>query len=406
MPSDIDVQDRLRLPHRAPRASRAAPERLPLPSIQVSPQTSQSNQRRRFEHVPALDGIRGIAILLVLAIHSAQIANRGGVESSWAHAVVRAAEFGWMGVDLFFVLSGFLITGILLDSQGHQHYFRNFYARRTLRIFPLYFAVILLRFVLPWPMLPTIDPAGRWSAALYLSNVWQVFAPIAQRRDPVLGVTWSLAVEEQFYLLWPLVVWMMPRRFVVPTCAAMAALAWGCRWACYHVGVDPWAAYVLTPCRLDALAAGAVVAALVRSHGAKRLLPTARTAAIATGLGFAALLWCQDGESSRPMALVGHPLLAVLFGALIVFALAGRKVPRLAAAGWLRSMGKYSYGIYLFHSPIIRLGIGPLIPAGWSRLTSAIVILSLGLLATYGLAWLSWRLFEEPILRLKRFFPR
>jgi peptidoglycan/LPS O-acetylase OafA/YrhL len=407
MPSDVEVRAKLsRYPILAPFANHAELVKPPLPPTRSIPQDGYTTKRRRLEHIPALDGIRGVAILLVVAIHSAQAANRPSIEPAWADAVVGAAKYGWIGVDLFFVLSGFLITRILLDSNGHPHHFRNFYARRTLRIFPLYFVVILLRFLLPWPTLPAINPSGHWCAALYLSNVWQVFAPIVQRRDAFLGVTWSLAVEEQFYLFWPLVVWIIPRRFVVPTCMVIVAIAVGCRWGCYCVGVDPWAAYVLTPCRLDAFAAGAAVAAMVRLYGAPRLLPIARAAGIVSVLALAALLWCQDDDSAKPMALWGHLLLAILFAALIVWALAGRYVPQLAAAGWLRSAGKYSYGIYLFHNPVLRLGVTPLIPAGWSNLTSAAMILAVGLPVTFGLAWLSSHLFEQPILRLKQFFPR
>ncbi|HLL88149.1 MAG TPA: acyltransferase, partial [Tepidisphaeraceae bacterium] len=178
-------------------------------------------------HYPALDGLRGLAILLVMVSHYVAPPAGGG---RWGLVFRRAADAGWVGVDLFFALSGFLITGILLDAKGKPGFFRNFFARRTLRVFPLYYGVLfvvcvllpalgLLKLGVPlsqrwlwlyatnlFPLLRSADGAG-----FFFPNSW----------DLQFGHFWSLAVEEHFYLAWPLVVYALGRRPLMVTCAAL-----------------------------------------------------------------------------------------------------------------------------------------------------------------------------------------
>ena len=163
--------------------------------------------RAHFAGLQRIDGLRGIAIIGVLLFHL-------GSKLPALHLEF-ASRYGWAGVDLFFVISGFLITGILLDSIGSEHYFRNFYVRRVLRIWPLYFALLAFVFVL----LPWIMPALR-ERIFSQCHPWQSYLVFAQNffvRDfgigPV-GVTWSLAIEEQFYLMWPLIILLFPRRLL------------------------------------------------------------------------------------------------------------------------------------------------------------------------------------------------
>ena len=228
-------------------------------------------------HLPALDGIRGLAILMVMVYHLTLLPGDAGVDRIWA----AVAAFGWAGVDLFFVLSGFLITGILWEARGGPPgaYFRNFYARRTLRIFPLYYAVMVLLLVV-LPRLPH-PQAARYGAVggeqvwywTYLSN----FA-IGLRHEWNLGsldVSWSLAIEEQFYLVWPAVVLLLGRRALMGFCAAVVAAAVLCRTALTLSGGHPIAISVLTPCRMDALAVGAFLALAVRGPGGVAALVSA-----------------------------------------------------------------------------------------------------------------------------------
>ena len=171
--------------------------------------------------IPALDGLRGIAIILVMLHHFTNYRPTSGIDGLIGSVVF----FLWTGVDLFFVLSGFLITGILLDSRGSERYFTTFYARRTLRIFPLYYLVLFVAFVV-LPQFPAVnavltgqvDLPPQWPYWLYLENF-----SIAARGwvHGWVDVGWSLAIEEQFYLVWPLVIWLCPPRLLALLCAAI-----------------------------------------------------------------------------------------------------------------------------------------------------------------------------------------
>jgi peptidoglycan/LPS O-acetylase OafA/YrhL len=210
------------------------------------------------QKIPQLDAVRGIAILIVL-VH-----NLHGFSSPPFSLV---SNYGWMGVDLFFVLSGFLITGILLDSKSSENYFRNFYARRSLRIWPLYYSVLLLMFVI----LPLVRPQDApelfqrsspwWSYPFFLQN-FLVAAP-ALAVGP-LGVSWSLAVEELFYLVWPFVV-----RFA--STERLQWIAWvvllASPWLRLQFIAQHWIIYSNPFCRLDGMMAGALLAILVRKSG-------------------------------------------------------------------------------------------------------------------------------------------
>jgi peptidoglycan/LPS O-acetylase OafA/YrhL len=222
-------------------------------------------------HVPALDGLRGLAILLVLMNNLYP-----GYPDRYADRIVYLfSNTGWSGVDLFFVLSGFLITGILYDSRGTRHYFKTFYARRFLRIFPLAYLYLALIFLVVARVAPLTPHEARdlasseWWYWAYLAN-WKIaFHGIGSQLEPTMF--WSLAVEEQFYLLWPLVVALLDRRRLVALCIGMivAALALRIGW---HI-IDPGkqareALYVLTPARMDGLAMGALLAIGLRNESA------------------------------------------------------------------------------------------------------------------------------------------
>jgi peptidoglycan/LPS O-acetylase OafA/YrhL len=220
-------------------------------------------------HLPGLDGMRGLAILLVLLFHF--VGNT--VATNWIErAIVGVSNYGSYGVELFFVLSGFLITGILYDARNKPHYFRNFYMRRLLRIFPLYYGVLALVFfiaplipLLRGPMLNYLVDRQSW-AWLYAVNIY-----IAKQGDwsfSYLEHFWSLAIEEHFYLFWPLVVFLLatrPRTLIAVSlgtalCAMLARLTGSL------MGLSWWTTYVLTPFRLDGLALGAFLAVTARAR--------------------------------------------------------------------------------------------------------------------------------------------
>lgn len=356
------------------------------------------------KHIPALDGVRGLAIALVLMVHAGHLS---GWATSYHQGLVKIpawfVEAGWCGVDLFFVLSGFLITSILLESKGKPHYFRNFYIRRSLRIFPLYFAVVGFRLIVA-PMIGwwANNPVDFWQAAsywTYTSNVWQsFFASEANRFDPVLGVSWSLAVEEQFYMLWPLVVYMLNRRQLTWLCAAAIPAAVASRIALYCCGAQVWAAYTLTPCRLDGFAVGAIVSILQAGkllNAAKILLPLSAACV-------ASLVIIQRSASDQrwPMALIGFTCFDLLFGSLLVFVLNGwfRSVFESSP---LRTFGKYSYGMYLAHVPVFAFLNDQLVASDYARF---MFLATAGTVVVVCMAMLSWSVYESPILSLKSRF--
>jgi peptidoglycan/LPS O-acetylase OafA/YrhL len=368
--------------------------------------------------VPALDGIRGVAILLVLLLHSMEFGGfttRSAVDGAF-NAV---AKTGWVGVDLFFVLSGFLITGILYDTRQDRHYFRTFYVRRALRIVPVYYGFLALYMLLgpsllPASQVPRLSWGGLAWAASYLSNYPTGITGWGLLPHPVRHV-WSLAVEEQFYLLWPLLIYKLPRRRLMGLCVAGVALAWGVR-AVLVAAALPIAAYVWTPARLGPLAMGGFAALAARDPGDLRTLTRwARRAApalLVLGAGF--VLWRRSLSYTDPLVqLVGFDALGVLFACVIVASVTaapGGLLERAVSHSLLRFFGRYSYATYLFHQPLI-LALGgaglsaALVPAIWgSHWPGGVVFFALATLLSLGVSLVSWHVWEKHFLRLKQRF--
>src|SRR5262249_55951728 len=239
---------------------------------------------RRGAYLRELDGVRGVAILLVMLFHFGAVVSEGGAPTGAASKLVqRAVGAGWCGVDLFFVLSGFLITGILYDTKGQPGYYRTFYARRTVRIFPLYYGLLVASFLVrPWAGLGPPAPEGYqgwfW---LYLANVLRVVH--GGEACGRLEHFWSLAVEEHFYLIWPFVVRTLGRAALLRACVGVGVAALAFRAFAVAKGW-PFAAYMLTPARVDTMAVGAWLALAARGPGgAAAVLPRVRAAAAASG---------------------------------------------------------------------------------------------------------------------------
>ncbi len=370
-------------------------------------------------HIPSLDGLRGVAVLLVMVSHFAILAPGSPLQE----VLIGAARIGWIGVDLFFVLSGFLITGILVDSRGSQGYFRRFYARRTLRIFPLYYAFVLLVLV-AWPRLSG-SALTSWRDELtffaYGSNI--LFAFVGWEGMP--GHTthlWSLAVEEQFYLLWPLVVFGVAPQRLWRICVGLIAAAWASRAALAYVFPDGIAGYALLPARMDALAMGSLLAVAVREPGwqdrlRRWALPATAIAVslLAVTAALSPLLRPNEGPFP-PLALhvqlLAYPAfdllsLALVGGCVIAFA-EGRR--SFLDAGWLRAFGRYSYALYLLHIPLRNVLVNSVFPGGrlppllGSVLLTQVLVIICGIAVTYVFALVSWYAFERHFLRLKSRF--
>ncbi len=325
----------------------------------------------------------------------------------------QAGSFGWSGVDLFFVLSGFLITGILADTKGAPNRFRTFYARRALRILPLYYGFLLLLFAVPVLLgarayvTPLDQQLPYW---LYLQNIWWLETGALDFSAHL----WTLAIEEQFYLVWPLVIFTLSRRNALRVCIACIVGALAFRLACIFVMDDLRVLYFLTPARVDTLAVGGAIALIARGPGGwtalRRMAPAVMAGAFAV-LAIAPLHPAGTNPGGVYMGSVGYTALALFFGALLVLALdEGRSpLPRLLSAPVLRFFGRYSYGLYVIHVPLIALarlaGITPNRVAGtrW-EFAGLLVYVALMLAASILLALASWHLYEKPFLKLKSRF--
>ena len=366
--------------------------------------------------IPALDGLRGIAIILVMLHHFTYYRPTSGIDGLIGNVLF----FGWTGVDLFFVLSGFLISGILLDARDSKRYFTTFYARRILRIFPLYYLVLFIAFVV-LPRFPAVHSVlvgqhaspPQWPYWSYLTNF------LIADRGWVHGwvdISWSLAIEEHFYLVWPLVIWLCPPRLVAALCVVILVAEPIARIAARAAEMPYLPLYVMTWYRLDGFAVGALLA-LAQRRGLfpalDRWVPVVVIAAVA-GIIACAILGGHAWWWNRRMQQYGYSLIAITAGAMLVSAIsrpADSLWPRMLSAGWLRAFGKYSYGLYLIHAPVMRavreyifnpeasetLSIAPWI--------GQFLFYGAATAPAFALAWLSWRLFEAPILRLKVRFP-
>lgn len=337
--------------------------------------------------IPQLDAVRGIAVLLVL-LHNT---NRYPA----LHLNFISAN-GWMGVDLFFVLSGLLITGILLDTKQSDRYFRNFYARRCLRIWPLYYSALLFMFVI----VPLLRPSEAhtvfearsspwWAYPIFLQNF---LVPVPTGATGLLGVTWSLAVEEQFYLVWPLVVRFCTTRQLRTIAIAVICISPALR---YYLSLHQVNIYSNTFCRLDGLMAGALLAIVLRWEG---FVPGK----------FVTRAWIAF-LAAAPLALlietfharwIGFSFVALASVSFVYLALFSRQkwLQAILTNRFMVYTGTISYGMYLLQKI-------PLDAAKTFHLDQhPFLALPITTVATYALATLSWNLLEKPFLKLKRFF--
>ena len=333
------------------------------------------------QKIPQLDGIRGGAILVVI-LH-----NSGRFPRLFAN--------GWMGVDLFFVLSGFLITGILLDTKESESYFKNFYARRCLRIWPLYYSLLLFMFVL----VPLLRPSEAhivfeksspwWAYPLFLQNF---LIPISTNAAGPLAITWSLAIEEQFYLVWAVVVrfcsYAQVRRIAIAVICLSPALR-------FYLALHQVHLYTNVFSRLDGLMAGSLLALVVRSE---KFLPSRFVRLAWISLFIAApLAFLTAGLDASWIVFSFTALASAAFVYLALFST--QRWLRLALTNrFLVYTGTISYGLYLLHK--IPFDVAQSLHLERHPLLTLPITIAGG----YALAALSWNFLEKPFLRLKRFF--
>ena len=378
----------------------------PEPTAPATPPAPTALSRR---HLPALDGVRGIAILFVL-VHNLSIREHGSgpLVAAWDALV----NCGWIGVQLFFVLSGFLITGILLDDRDRPRPLRTFYIRRAVRIWPLYYVFLVGYAIFVLPHVGALASSFVWYV-LYLSN----WSDLAREPLPYIGHFWSLAVEEQFYLTWPWLVTKVRPAVTAWVCIALAILALVARIAMHQLDVGALWTYEATFSRMDALALGALVAVALRDPRWRASLDKAlKPAALLAGLGLLVVIARTHGldRHNSFVELYAYSALAVLFAAWVAW-LATRPesksfATRLLESAPLRAAGRYSYAAYVLHFPlkgaILYFWNAAPYETAHPLATDIAFVLVAGALAFAG-ALITAILIERPFLRLKdRWAPR
>ena len=372
----------------------------------------QGNTRR----IPELDGLRGLAILLVLIWHYGHDAN-SALGHLWFYYLKNSTSLFWSGVDLFFVLSGFLIGGILLDARNSPNYFKAFYTRRVFRILPIY-AILVGTFYLcmaagvpgriagsDWLFGPTIP----WYA--YATFTQNIRYAIGESGLPTwLGITWSLAVEEQFYLILPAVIWFVPRRrlpYVLGSAILAAPLLRLFLNLKYSKG--NLASFYLMPCRADALLLGVTAALLVRHQPIWELLKSHRrrlalvSIVLLAGFPYFILFKETDPVLSFWISTIGFSLLAVFYFVLLLLALTYSDgwLGHILRTSWLKALGTISYGVYLIHWVVVGL-IFAIVQhkRPWAQTSAEHGLVLLALALTIAIASLSWTFIEKPLLKI------
>ena len=390
--------------------------RFPLSASPPAPQASARDSARD----TALDGLRGIAILLVYVFHYG-----GGLTSSTPPVRLFGylTQAGWVGVDLFFALSGYLITGLFWADRASPHCLRNFYARRALRILPLYFGALILAAVvaaavaeLAGAPLRTLRPLLLYAG--FLQNV-PPFVQTALHYPPPLPLyhLWSLAVEEQFYLLWPLLLLACRSRrgafrlslISFFLCCELRNFVFNPGGPIHHASIMVWSTAL--PGRCGALALGSALA-LAPQASRKAIRRWAPLAVVLSAAGFVAVGAAEHGVLlNTPMNVVlGLPCAEILSAAVVAASAAefasASSYRSLLSTRPLRALGRISYGVYVFHillEPCFDR-IGAAVTHTQHGMNYQLVRLLVAFPISVAVATLSYRMYERPFLRLRHRF--
>ena len=364
-----------------------------------------------------LDGLRGLAILLVAFVHSVVVFKPSTAIEVWFFSI---AHLGLLGVDLFFVLSGFLVGTILIRSKGSPHFLRNFYIRRALRIFPPYYCYLVLMLL----VFPAIFPASTFFAGLtesvgadapyhwlYMTDVLIV---LRQREIYIFNPLWSLAIEEKFYLLWPFIVAFLSRRGQMASSAFWLLLCIGCRAVFFFIGQPGFVSSYFFLTRSDGLALGTFLAAWCASRPPGLPKFPGVPASWYRGLGLAATgvvvlaFFMPTGSPFKFIQLLlFRPLVVGAWSALLVLCLIAEKPSRIFSNVVLRTFGKYSYAFYLIHWPLtdyLRSRDGHHFMAFHSTVAASLLLFCVVTSLSLMLSVLSWNILEKHALRLKSRF--
>jgi peptidoglycan/LPS O-acetylase OafA/YrhL len=359
--------------------------------------------------IPAIDGLRALATLTVVGFHCYLTAGQLGVVPG---AVVQYTlwTFASGAVDLFFVISGFVITSVLDSTRSAAHPIRTFYVRRAMRIIPLYYGFLLVTMPLfsHLPATTTGPPGSRVWEWLFLTNFraglfgWRTVGNMYRH-------FWTIAIEEQYYIVWPLIVLLLPPRRVLQICAALIAISVIARLTVSFAG-HPETGFFLTPMRLDGLAAGSAIALLHR-----------RNPRFVTAVGDRVFFWLAPVMLNWVVALLlfpRHTNFAIAYWvtacplvfSLFYAALVARYATRVEESkhGWLASqplmaVARYSYGMYAVHALVLAMAYTWVIRHGRSFSHHQFLYWAATFIAVGGLSFVigsaTWKLYEAPILR-------
>jgi peptidoglycan/LPS O-acetylase OafA/YrhL len=391
------------------------------PALQLAPPDPRAQTALSRGFIPTLDGLRAIAILAVLARHT----NR---TEAWDDAAsVASRRFtgpGWVGVDLFFVISGFLITRILRDARRRPHFFRNFYVRRALRIFPPYYALLLVTLCVLPHFVAVVQQSDKdvlsrqgwlWT---YTNNI-DVWIHGWSRLDGWLWLehTWSLAVEEQFYLLWPLVVLLASTRALAGIALTVVALSPIVRLLMLRAGLPAVAVYTFTAFRFDPFAMGGLLALFCESTAFRERAPRVALVLVLASLPVLLGIVIRAGgfdEKMRIVQILGYSAIGGLSAGLVLAAVIADPrglFGRMLSSGPLSSLGRYSYAVYLFHYPLQPLltrifpGVRMAAATGSALFTHFVFTVFESLVAV-ALAYVSWHAMERHFIGLKDRFTK
>ena len=359
------------------------------------------SERNLPAHVVGLDGVRGVAVLLVFISHFHWILSPDPFLTKvtpW-HFINRTFEAGFMGVDIFFVLSGFLITSLLMKdrSTNQKNLFKRFYRRRALRLLPALYALLIADFfVSRWENFPgDIQWRTTWHAVLFLNN-WNIVNNLGKAQND-LGHLWSLGIEEQFYLIWPLTLWLLaklkiPSKMMIPLILFASLVVMVHRTSLWNDGTSWIILYIRTDTRLDSLLIGAMFAYVYRHFQ----VPSKILNSVAT-LSFLGLVYIKYVLDKSPFIFeMGWTIIALLAGFIILSVAEGVFFAQKVFT-WrpLTMIGKVSYGLYLWHMPIFVL-LGRHVTSGSRPLRILIGIILASVVTS-----LSWFFIEKPFLNLK-----
>jgi len=356
-------------------------------------------QKNNKKYYPALDGLRGVAILLVVFLHNFGFMNY--------------FFFGWLGVDLFFVLSGFLITEILLDTVNKPNFLRNFYIRRVLRIFPLYYLVLIICLLILPNFLKHLNFGYYTSNQFWLWTYFQnwLFSFKEPYGDKILLHTWSLAVEEQFYLVWPATILLIKKPKILLGLVFFVLISVGiARYALWTFQIGDLAySSLYTFTRIDGICIGCILALLMKINPNFLRKYTTYIVLLMAAINFAFYFLNHENSFTLPyLAFVGYTTFAILFGILVYEAAFGdSKIIRFLFNNTiLKFFGKISYGLYIYHWPIYVflfpyfvdfMKLHSTVSYRMAEIGSAIIVTISAII----LSFISYHFFEKKFLLLK-----